>query len=327
MRILVVGGTKFVGRHFVAAALAAGHELTLLHRGTSGPDLFPQAEHLLADRNGDLSVLAGREFDATVDVSAYLPRQVSSLASALDGRGGHHLFVSTVSVYAPPLGPNISESAPLLAPADADVVEVTDDTYGPLKVASELTAADRYGAALSIVRPTYVVGPHDHTWRFPWWVHRIAAGGEVLAPGPYDAPTQVIDARDQATFMTGLLEQSVSGTFHTVSPEPPYGFGDLLEAIAARLAPPGTTLRWVDPAPLLAADLPGDPFPLWTAGEPQLDGIAADPAAAIGAGLSVRPIGQTAEETWEWVRSTSGPPPGIGLSRARETELLRSLPD
>jgi 2'-hydroxyisoflavone reductase len=327
MRILVVGGTKFVGRHFVAAALAAGHELTLLHRGTSGPDLFPQAEHLLADRNGDLSVLAGREFDATVDVSAYLPRQVSSLASALDGRGGHHLFVSTVSVYAPPLGPNISESAPLLAPADADVVEVTDDTYGPLKVASELTAADRYGAALSIVRPTYVVGPHDHTWRFPWWVHRIAAGGEVLAPGPYDAPTQVIDARDQATFMTGLLEQSVSGTFHTVSPEPPYGFGDLLEAIAARLAPPGTTLRWVDPAPLLAADLPGDPFPLWTAGEPELDGIAADPAAAIGAGLSVRPIEQTAEETWEWVCSTSGPPPGIGLSRARETELLRSLPD
>jgi 2'-hydroxyisoflavone reductase len=126
--------------------------------------------------------------------------------------------------------------------------------------------------------------------------------------------------------MTGLLEQSVSGTFHTVSPEPPYGFGDLLEAIAARVAPPGTTLRWVDPAPLLAADLSGDPFPLWTAGEPELDGIAADPSAAIAAGLSVRPIEQTAEETWQWVRSTSGPPPGIGISPARETELLRSLP-
>jgi 2'-hydroxyisoflavone reductase len=327
MRILVVGGTKFVGRHFVATALAAGHDLTLLHRGTSGPDLFPEAEHLRADRNGDLSVLAGRGFDATVDVSAYLPQQVSSLASALDGRGGRHLFVSTVSVYAPPLGPNISESAPLLAPAAADVTEVTNDTYGPLKVACELTATDRYGAELSIVRPTYVVGPHDHTWRFPWWVRRIAAGGEVLAPGPYDAPTQVIDARDQATFMTGLLERSISGTFHTVSPEPPYGFGDLLEAIAARVAPPGTTLRWVDPAPLLAADLAGDPFPLWTAGEPELDGIAADPGAAIAAGLSVRPIEQTAEETWEWVRSTSGPPAGIGLSPQRETELLRSLAD
>ncbi len=249
------------------------------------------------------------------------------MAAALEGRGGRHLFVSTVSVYAPPLGPNISESAPLLPPAAADVTVVDNDTYGPLKVACELAAADLYGPALAIVRPTYVVGPHDHTWRFPWWVRRIAAGGEVLAPGPYDAPTQVIDARDQATFMTGLLERTVSGTFHTVSPEPPYGFGDLLEAIASRVAPPGTTLRWVDPAPLLAADLAGDPFPLWTAGEPELDGIAADPAAAVAAGLSVRSIEQTAEETWEWVRSTSGPPPGIGLSPEREAELLRSLAD
>jgi 2'-hydroxyisoflavone reductase len=213
----------------------------------------------------------------------------------------------------------------LLDPAGDDVIAVTGDTYGPLKVTCERVATELYGERLSIVRPTYVVGPHDHTWRFPWWVSRIAAGGEVLAPGPYDAPTQVIDARDQGTFMTGLLERELPGVFHTVSPAPPYGFGDLLEAIAARVAPAGTTLRWADPEPLLAADLPGDPFPLWTAGEPELDGIAADPGAATAAGLRVRPMGQTVDETWEWVQSTSGPPPHIGLSREREAELLRQL--
>jgi 2'-hydroxyisoflavone reductase len=323
MQILVVGGTAFVGRHFVDAAVAAGHEVTLLHRGRTGAGLFPDVEELRADRDEDLSVLTGRQFDATVDTCAYRPGQVASLASALDGHGGHHLFVSTVSVYAPGSGPNSTEAAPLLGPAAPDVTEVTGETYGPLKVACETVAAERYGDDLVIVRPTYVVGPYDHTWRLPWWVSRIAAGGEVLAPGPYAAPIQVIDARDQATFMTALLERHVPGIFHTVSPAPPFGFGDLLEAIAAAVAPPGTRLRWVDPDVLLEHDLADGALPLWAGGESDGGGDACDPGAAIGEGLAVRPLAQTVRETLAWVRTTEGPPAGVGLSPALEAEILR----
>jgi 2'-hydroxyisoflavone reductase len=325
MRILVVGGTRFVGRHFVTAALEAGHDVALLHRGSTGADLFPECEHLLADRDGDLSVLAGESFDAAVDVCAYFPRQVRSLADALDGRGGHHVFVSTVDVYEPPIGPNITESAPLRTPAGDDVTEVTDETYGTLKVACEHTAGERYDGGLAIVRPTYVVGPYDLTWRLPWWIQRIAAGGDVLAPGPYDAPIQVIDARDQGVFMTGLVEAGVSGAFHTVSPAPPYGFGDLLEAIAAQVAPPGTDLVWAEPDALHREGVDGDALPMWVGADPDPSGISADPAAAVAAGLAVRPLAQTIDETWAWIRTTGDPPAQIGLAAERESELLDQL--
>lgn len=326
MRILVVGGTRFVGRHLVEAALAAGHEVTVLHRGRTGAELFPGVEHLLADRDDPAlaGILGGRSFDATADMCAYLPGQVASLADALGDRGGHHLLISSVSAYAPPDGPGIDESAPLYEPAADDVTEVDGDTYGPLKVACELRARDRYGDDLVVVRPTYVVGPHDYTWRFPWWVRRIAAGGEIPAPGPYDAPMQVIDGRDQATFMVGLLERRVPGAFHTVSPAPPFGFGDLLEAVAVEVAPPGTTFRWLDAEGLLASGLPEPALPLWHWGEPDGWAGAADPSAAIAEGLAVRPLARTVRETWEWVRGAGDPPAGVGLTPDQERALLRT---
>ena len=333
MRILVVGGTKFVGRHLVEAALQRGHEVTVLHRGISGADLFGPAEHLLADRDGDLSVLADRSFDATVDVCAYRPGQVASLAAALGagagnagvGRGGRHLFVSTVSVYAPPDGPGFTESALLLPAAGPDVYEVTDATYGPLKVACERLARDVYGPGLLIVRPTYVVGPHDHTWRFPSWVRRIAAGGRVLCPGPQDAPMQIIDARDQGAFMVRLLERADSppdGTFHAASPAPPFSFGDLLEAVAAQVAPAGTTLEWLDEELLLATGLPERALPLWGWGGQDGWALAADPAAALAAGLAPRPLAQTVQEIAAWVRQSGPPPAGTGLTPEQEAALL-----
>jgi 2'-hydroxyisoflavone reductase len=322
MRILALGGTRFVGRHVAEAALARGHDVTVLHRGKTGSGLFPAAEHLLADRDADLSVLAGRHFDATLDFCAYVPGQVDALAAALDGRGGQHLFVSTVSVYAPPDGPGMTESAPLHEPAPADVTEVTDQTYGPLKVACEQAAARHHGDGLLIIRPTYVVGPDDYTWRFPYWVWRMAGGGRVLCPGPADAPMQVIDARDQATFMLDLLDRSTAGVFHTVSPSPPFSFGDMLEAIAARVAPPGTTLEWLDEQLLLDSGLPESSLPLWSWGESDWWAGAADPSAAYAAGLTPRPLAQTVDSTLDWVRTTDGPRPGTGLSPAQEAELL-----
>jgi len=176
MRILFIGGTKFVGRAMAETALDRGHEVTLLHRGRTQPSgkAFEAAEHLQADRDGDLSVLAGREFDATIDVCAYVPRQVDRIAEALDGRGGHHVFISTMSVFADTDAPGLDEDSKLATLEDPSTEEVTAETYGGLKVLCEKHAASAYGDALTVIRPTYVIGPHDHTGRFTWWVRRIA---------------------------------------------------------------------------------------------------------------------------------------------------------
>ncbi|MGH3502424.1 MAG: NAD-dependent epimerase/dehydratase family protein, partial [Nocardioidaceae bacterium] len=199
MRILFVGGTRFVGRAMADCALGRGHDVTLLHRGTAQTSGLDSAEHLYADRNGDLSVLDEREFDATIDTSAYVPRQVTSLAKALGDRGGHHIFVSTISVYTSTGEPGVDESGDLEKLVNPTTEEVTGETYGALKALCEEEAREAYGKdAVAVVRPTFVAGPHDHTGRFTWWIRRIAHGGEVLAPGPPDAPTQIIDARDQA---------------------------------------------------------------------------------------------------------------------------------
>lgn len=245
MRILVIGGTAFVGRHISQAAIDAGHELTLFHRGQTGGDLFPQAAHRTGDRNTDLSALADGSWDATIDVSAYFPRQVRSLAGALGGRGGRHVYISSVSAYSPSVPWGYDESAPLADVIEPDAEEVTNENYGGLKVACERLATELHGPDTTIIRPTYVIGPHDRTYRFSWWVDRIARGGNVLAPGNPDDPIQLIDARDMASWIVSMLERSVTGTFHAVNPAPPFTFGDMFAAIAAEVAPPGTELTWV----------------------------------------------------------------------------------
>lgn len=298
MRILIVGGTKFVGRHLAAAALAAGHDVTLLHRGQTGADLFPEATHLLGDRNGDLgAVLDGLAFDATIDVTAYYPRQVEALAAALGPRAGRYVCVSSTAVYTPPLPFGFGEDAPLarLAAGEAVPSHIDDRTYGILKVLCEEAARSLFGPGTLVIRPTYVVGPWDHTGRFGYWVHRIARGGKVLAPGHADRAMQTIDARDQAAFVVGALESGTSGTFHTV--RPPASFGAMLESIAAAVAPAGTELVWADPDFLLAHGQTGESLPLWYAG---VDADAAingcDPAAAEAAGLVSRPLAESVRD-------------------------------
>ena len=167
MRILVVGETQFVGRHIVEAAIARGHHVTLFHRGVTGDDLFPEVTHLHGDRDSELTPLATGEWDATIDTCAYVPRQVRALADALGGRGGHYTFISTISIYADPPGPGIDEDAPLRTLEDSTTEVVDGDTYGGLKVLCEAAARQAF-ADVAIVRPSYVVGPHDHTERFTW---------------------------------------------------------------------------------------------------------------------------------------------------------------
>jgi 2'-hydroxyisoflavone reductase len=328
MRLLVIGGTRFVGRYIVEAALARGHELTLLHRGRSGAGLFPQAEHLLADRDDGAaltSVLAGRTFDATIDVSAYFPRQVRVLAEALGGRGGHQVYVSSVSAYADPPTPGADESSPLAVLADETGEEMTDQTYGGLKAACERVARELYGAeGLTVIRPTYVIGPFDPSGRFTRWVDRIRHGGEVLAPGPADAPVQVVDGRDQAEVVVNLAEKARAGAVNTIGTAAPYTFGDLLGDVVAAVGPAGTRLVWADAGWLKQQGVNGHLMPLWSEGDLE-NAMAMSNAAALDAGMPVRPVTETARDTLAWIDEAAGSvyrhPP---LSAEREAELLQA---
>jgi 2'-hydroxyisoflavone reductase len=321
MRILVIGGTRFVGRHFVEQAVARGHDVTLFHRGRTGTDLFPDLDHRIGDRDTDLSTLTEGEWDATVDTCAYLPRHVHTLADLLGDRGGHHLLVSSVSVYAPPGGPGIDEDAALIELDDPTIEVVTADTYGGLKVHCERAAVERHGPSTLLVRPTYVVGPDDYTWRFPWWVQRIARGGTVVAPGPAGAPAQVIDVRDMAAWMVRLLEDDRSGPFHAASPAPPFTWGEELEAIADAVGPEGTRLHWVSPADVAAAGIEEGAFPLWSADGSDVWVMAVDPSRAFDTGLEPRPLADTIRDTLAWTRFSTMPD-GTGVTDEQERRLL-----
>lgn len=340
MRILVIGGTQFVGRHFVEAALAAGHQVTVFHRGQTGADLFPQAERLLGDRDGDLAGLAASAadggWDATVDVCGYFPDQVARLADALGAQAGRFLLVSSVSAYVDPPAAGIGEDAPLATLADEGVRQVTAQTYGGLKAACERVAVQRFGGSTLLVRPTYVVGPWDPTGRFTYWVRRIARGGDVLVPGPADQAVQVIDARDLAAWMLGLIERGESGAFHAAAPAPPFGLADLLAAIAGAVAPAATRLVWADPDWLarqsvagsatagVVADEDRDWWPLWNGGTQEWAG-AVDPAAALATGLTPRSLAETARDTL--VHAPTPEVQGVAPTMDRERVLLAGWRD
>src|SRR4051794_2602947 len=328
MRMLFIGGTRFVGRAMVDAAVAAGHEVTVLHRGTTGTEGLEGVTRLRADRDQDLSVLDGLDFDATVDVCAYVPRQVEQLAAALGRRGGHQVFVSTMSVYADTDKPGLTEDAPLTATPDPGVEEVTNETYGGLKVLCERAAVAAYGEEhLTVVRPTFVVGPNDYTFRFPRWVRRIAAGGEVLAPGPATSPVQVVDARDQGAWTVRLAEERTAGVFNGVGTGLPFGFEDMLEAIREAVAPEGTRLTWGGGGWLVEQGVEGADLPLWAEGENEWT-LAGSNERALATGLAPRAITETVRDTLAWLESSGAEPTGgWGLSAEREAELLAAWRD
>ncbi len=321
MRLLVIGGTRFVGRHVVAAALEAGHEVTLFHRG-GADDPFPAAEHRHGDRNADLSALADGMWDATIDVCAYVPRQVRALGDALGpagGRGGRYVLVSSISAYAGADRPGITEDAPLAVLEDEDTELVTGETYGGLKALCEYAAVEVFGTSTLLVRPTYVVGPYDPTGRWTYWVHRLARGGEVLAVGPRDQPIQVVDGRDLAAFVLRLVGDGASGAVHVAAPRPPWSIEDLLEQTRTAVAPEGTTLTWVD-AGFAAEQGVTDVLPLWHGAEIDWMG-AVDPSLALSRGLGLRPVADSARDVLQQADVTPLVD-GVGLTLEREAEVL-----
>jgi 2'-hydroxyisoflavone reductase len=319
MRILIIGGTRFVGHAMAAAAIDAGHDLTLLHR--TATEELPGATHLLADRDGDLSVLSDGVWDATIDVCAYLPQQVRALHDALGDRGGHHVFVSTVSVYQEPAAPEADEDSPLFEEPTEELHEVTNQTYGPLKVACERAAREVYGdAGLAIVRPTYVVGPRDLTTRYPYWVLRAARGGAMLAPGPDDAPMQCIDARDMGAWTIRLAEGRVAGAFTAARPHTTFG-----ELLAETVAAVGSDAELVpvDGEYLVEQGVDGAQLPLWSEGSPEF-ALAMGTSRAEAAGLTHRPMADVVRDILAWAQANpdQSTNPRVGITAEREQELL-----
>ncbi|HQU26333.1 MAG TPA: NAD-dependent epimerase/dehydratase family protein [Acidimicrobiales bacterium] len=319
MRILVVGGTSFIGRAIAWSAWHHAHTVTVLNRGRTASDLPGAVEHLVGDRHGDLSALAGRDFDATIDVIAYRPVDVDRLADALGERGGRHLQVSSVSAYRDPERDGATEDdLELWDDAGLDPAsDVTAATYGPLKAACERAARRRFGDDVTIVRPTYVIGAHDHTLRFPYWVARVRRGGEVAAPGPREARLQWIDARDLAEFSLGVLEDGLTGPFHVAAPPGGAPFVEVIERVAAHAAPPGTRVLEVPAEAVLAAGL-ASRFPLWSPRPEALSTL--DTARARAAGLVARPLEESVDDVLEWWGARPGP--DHWLSPEDEARLL-----
>ncbi|HET9866459.1 MAG TPA: NAD-dependent epimerase/dehydratase family protein, partial [Nitrospira sp.] len=243
MRILIIGGTRFLGRHLVEAALARSHEVTLFNRGKSNPDLFPQLETILGDRETDVEKLKGRIWDAVIDVAGYVPRVVRLSAEVLEPNVSRYVFISSVSVYDNFSKAGIDESDPVGKIEDESVEEITGETYGPLKALCEKAVQELYRERALIVRPGLIVGPHDPTDRFTYWPVRVARGGDVLAPQKPEAPIQVVDVRDLADFIIKLIQENASGIYNATGPDYELTIGELLD-VSKQVSGSNANFRW-----------------------------------------------------------------------------------
>lgn len=347
LSILVMGGTGFLGPHFVEAARAAGHRLTLFNRGKSNPtrfsgEEFTDIEQLRGDRKTGLAALQGdRRWDAVLDTSAYLPADVTRSAGMLAKRVGHYLVVSSISVYARNDTPGADETAAVGTIADPATTEITGESYGPLKALCEQAAEKAMPGRAIVVRPGLIVGPGDTTDRFTYWPARADRGGEILAPGSAADPLQVIDVRDLAAFLLTLIEDGSAGVFNADAPPATLTMGQLVDGSRAAAKttfncvrapcpqPAGnsSTVTWV-PADFLAAQKvsPWADMPAWLPPTGEYAGWGQrSTARAQVAGLRNRPLQQTIEDTLAWWRSLPDErkaKPKAGIAPAREAEVL-----
>jgi len=327
MRLLILGGTVFLGRHLAEAALAQGHTVTLFNRGLRNPDLFPQAEKLRGNRDGDLEALRGRRWEAVIDPSGYVPRLVRAAAELLAEAVEHYTFISSLSVYADFTVPGLSEDSAVgtLPEGQEETEEITAETYGPLKVLSERAAEAAFPGRALVVRPGLIVGPHDPSDRFTYWPVRVARGGEVLAPDDPARQVQFIDVRDLAEWILRLVERRVTGTFNATGPAQPLAMGDFLATCRA-VSGSDARFTWVPEALLLEHNVtPYTELPLWVpAAEAGFDRF--DITRALAAGLTFRPLEETVRDTlaWDATRPAEAPRRN-GLPAEREAALLEAF--
>jgi 2'-hydroxyisoflavone reductase len=302
LKLLVLGGTAFLGRHLVDAAQARGHEITLFNRGQRNPALFPDLEKLRGNRDGDLAALQGRRWDAVIDTCGFVPRIVRASAELLADAVDHYTFISSISVYADFSQRGIGESAPVGTLQDETTEEVTNEAYGPLKALCEQAAEGAMPGRVLNIRPGLIVGPHDPTDRFTYWPQRIAQGGNVLAPGRPERQVQFIDARDLAEWTVRMVEARQVGIYNATGPDYTLTMGEVLEECRQQSAS-DARLIWVDEQRLLVAGAtPWMEVPLWIPeSDPDAPGFAATNCAkAFAAGLTFRPLAQTVRDTLAW---------------------------
>jgi nucleoside-diphosphate-sugar epimerase len=334
VRLLVLGGTKFLGRAVVEEALARGHEVTLFNRGETNPELFPEVEKLRGDRRGDLSALADRDWDGVVDPSGYLPQVVRASADLLADRVGHYTFVSTIAVYGDFSEPAREDETPLIRLDDTTDESLVGERYGGFKALCEQVVADVFPGRSARVRAGLIVGPNDPTGRFTYWPSRVARGGEVLAPGRKGRQVQFVDARDLGSWLIELGEQGTAGTFNATGPEPPLTMGELLETCRA-VSGSNAHFTWVDEKFLFEHEVDEwMELPLWIAeiGDPaERRFLETDVSRAVEAGLRFRPTADTVRDTLEWALVTGAPGAPLasglvfgeaGMKPEREAELL-----
>lgn len=316
MKILILGGTRFVGRHVVEALLAADHQVTILNRGRSPDDLPPGLERLRGDRDAGpagIAALRGRTWDACVDVSGYTPRQVRPSASLLRSRIGRYVFISAVSVYGDPQDRPVLETHPRMPPSGDDVAELTQVMYGRAKVACENLVEQLYGDRCAILRPQIVAGPRDPLDRYSYWVRRAARGGPTLAPGDGSDHVQVIDARDVARFVHTAITRECSGPFNLSGPR--LSWSDFLTLLGV------TTPVWVPADLLRAADVDESELPLYRPERGPRSGLMdVSHERAWAAGLRLTDPALTARDTRAWAQHGGLTP---ALSPEREAALIQ----
>jgi 2'-hydroxyisoflavone reductase len=326
MNILIIGGTRFLGRHLVESALGRGHQLTLFNRGQTNPGIFPGIETVFGDRETDLGKLIGREWNAVIDTCGYFPRLVKLSTNMLKDSVKQYVFISSVSAYADFETIRIDENYALGTIEDETVEEITGETYGPLKALCEKAVRGVFPDGALIIRSGLIVGPHDPTDRFTYWPVRVARGGKVLAPVGPDEPVQFIYVRDLAEFTIKCIEEETTGVFNVVGPGEPCSFGELLET-CKQVSGSDAAFVWASEEFIAENEVaPWTELPLWV---PESEGRGFSRVSnerAQAAGLMFRSTEEIVRDTLEWAKSRPADyEMRAGLKPEREAELLKKL--
>lgn len=324
LRILVLGGTGFIGPHHVRYAVARGHHVSVFNRGKEKADLPKNVERLIGDRNGDLSAIKGRDWDAVIDLAVLLPKWVRTVADALDGRAKHYTFISSEAVYDNSTKGMLNEDSPLREyHGAADPFTLTtfeQPLYGALKTVAEREAERRFPGKTFIIRPSLIVGPGDKTDRWTYWVDRIRKGGEILAPGDPLDPQQYIDVRDLAEFVIHGVERQESGAYNGTGPASPMSFAEMLGGMRG-LYSSTARLTWVSEDWLRARKITVAELPAWY--PPPGVSTRSSPDRAVAHGMTYRPLAVTSTELMAWFdQRPEGPELKAGWSRERELATL-----
>jgi len=322
MKILILGGTIFLGKHLVNSAQKKGHEVTLFNRGKHNPDWFPNVEKLKGDRDGDFESLKGRTFDAVIDTSGYVPRIVKLSAEFMKNKTDNYTFISSISVYKDFSEMGMNENSAAGTIEDETTEEITGESYGPLKYLCEKTVEEIYKERALNIRPGLIVGEDDPSDRFGYWIYRINKGGKVLAPGPKEKNVQFIDVKDLADWTIKMVEEKNIGTYSATGPDYNLTFEKLIDD-CKKVSGSNAEIVWIDQRFLMNENAGAYvELPLWLPDEMD-GGNNCDVSKAIGKGLTFRLLEETLKDSMEFINSKKDYTLKAGLKTERETELIK----